>query len=162
MEQRRFAAIGQNLFLIVSKFINNQKLCQLLYYTDSDPLSLGKTLIDGKTLINKNILIVPKIPDTTLEKNNFIIITFGDTSLNPRNKEFKISDIRINIICPFDEWVINNNSLRPFLIMQEVDIELNEQRIAGIGNLTFSGSSPLIVSSEMGGYNMRFTCNEFN
>ena len=60
MEQRRFAVMGQNLFIILFKLLKNQNLCRLLYYTDRDPLSSQKADVDGHSLINKNLLAIPK------------------------------------------------------------------------------------------------------
>jgi hypothetical protein len=37
--QRRFAVMGENLFRIANKLVNNQTLCRLLKYQDMDPLN---------------------------------------------------------------------------------------------------------------------------
>lgn len=162
MEQRRFAVMGQNLFIILFKLLKNQNLCKLLYYTDRDPLSSQKADVDGHSLINKNLLVIPKQPDDLLTKENFVIVSFDSFYINPINKEFKIGAIQLSIVCPFDEWVLDTNSLRPYLIMQEIDKELNGQKINGIGTLNFIGASRLAYSPQLGGFTMEYQNNEFN
>lgn len=162
MEQRRFALMGQNLFLVTAKFMRNQNICRLLHYTDRDPLAITKANVNGIELINKNILVVPKPPDDLLTKESFLIVSLDSIYINPTNKEFKVGSIQITILCPFEEWLLDTNSLRPYLLMQEVDIELNEQKIKGIGNLTFVGASQLAFSPQLGGFTMEYKNNEFN
>ena len=162
MEQRRFATMGQNLYIITAKIVRNQNLCRLLYYTDRDPLAIGKSNINGVDLIGKNILVVPKPLDSLLTKENYIIAGFDSFYIHPSNKEFKVGSIQITIMCPFEEWELDNNSLRPYLIMEEIDKELNGQKINGIGTLTFSGASQLAFSPQLGGYIMEYKNNEFN
>lgn len=162
MEQRRFALMGQNLFIILSKFIRNQTICKLLYYTDKNPLSTDKADIDGLTLIHKNLLVVPKIPDDLKTKENFIVVTFKSFHTNPSNKEFKVGKIQVAVVCPFEEWVLDTNSLRPYLLMQEIDKELNEQKINGIGTLNFINAQQLTLSPQLGGFSMEYQNNDFN
>lgn len=162
MEQRRFAVMGQNLFLIVSKLMRNQNLCKLLYYTDVTPLAPDKAMVNGIDLLHKNILIVPKPPDQLLTKENFVLVIFRDFYLNSENTEFKVDSVIVDVICPFDEWVISENSLRPYLLMQEIDKELNTQKFAGVGTLTFSNAVQLTISPQLGGYSMEYQCNAFN
>lgn len=162
MEQRRFATMGQNLYIITSKLVRNQNFCRLLYYTDRDPLNISKTNVNGVDLVSKNILVVPKPLDSLLTKENYVIIGFDSFYINPSNKEFKVGSIQITIMCPFEEWELDNNSLRPFLLMEEIDKELNEQKINGIGTLTFGGASQLAFSPQLGGFIMEYKNNEFN
>lgn len=161
-DQRRFSVLGRNLHIIVSKLATNQNLCRLLHYTDKTPLDPDKPDVDGIKLINKNIRLVPKLPDELETKENFILVTFGNFTTNPVNNEFKSFTVRINIICPFDEWLLDGVAMRPYLLMSEVDEELNQQRIAGIGRLVFNGGYQLVVSPELAGYSLEYLANEFN
>ena len=62
--QRRFAVMGDNTFKIANKLMSNQDLCRLLKYQVRDPLNKEKYPdVDGAELINRQILIVPKIFD---------------------------------------------------------------------------------------------------
>ena len=167
--QRRFAVMGENTFLIANKLMQNQKICRLLKYPTKDPFKekdpiTGKDQpnVDGLELINKQILIVPKVFDDSTEKMSYIISVFDDFSVNILNPEFKYSTIRFDIACPYDEWILNARSLRPYLIMEEIDKMFNQTKLKGIGNLQFLHANNLTLSPWIGGYSMKYRINEFN
>ena len=167
--QRRFAVMGENTFKIASKLINNKKIPRLLKYQTRNPLLptdpiTGKEQpnIDGVDLLHKQILIVPKVFDDSTEKMSYVIAVFHSFVVNQLNTEFKVSTIRFDIACPYDEWVLNGQTLRPYLIMQEIDNEFNEQKMAGIGTLQFYRADPLVLTPYIGGYSMYYKINEFN
>ena len=165
--QRRFSVMGENTFLIANKIMKNQRICRLLKYQTKDPFAEeinGKSQpdVDGVDLINKQILITPKIYDDSTEKMSYITAIFDDFVVNQLNPEFKVSTVRFDIACPYDEWILNNQSLRPYLIMQEIDIMFNQGKLKGIGNLQFYRADNLALSPWIGGYSMRYKINEFN
>lgn len=162
MSQRRFAVMGENIFRIATKIMKDQTLCRLLHYTDRTPLSKEKPDVNGVDLLHKNILVVPKLPDEVETKENYIVVLFDNFIANGSNPDFKIATVRFNIICPFDEWLIEESSLRPYLMMQRIDELFNEEKIAGIGNLKFSNAEELIISPQLAGYNMEYVVDEFN
>lgn len=161
--QRRFSVMGMNTFKIANKLMQNQKICRLLKYQVRDPFDKDKYPdVDGADLINKQILIVPKIYDDSTEKMSYVTAIFDDFYVNSLNPEFKTSTVRFDIVCPYDEWLLNDRSLRPYLIMQEIDIMFNESKLAGIGTLQFHRADNLALSPWIGGYSMRYKINEFN
>ena len=160
--QRRFAVMGDNTFKIANKLMSNQRLCRLLKYQVRDPFNKEKPDIDGADLINKQILIVPKIFDDTTEKMSYVTALFSNFVVNHINPEYKISTIRFDIACPYEEWLLDDHSLRPYLIMQEIDQMFNEAKMAGIGTLQFYRADALTLSPWIGGYSMVYQINEFN
>lgn len=167
--QRRFSVMGTNAFKIANKIMQNQRICRLLKYQTKDPFMeidpvTGKPQpdVDGAELINKQILIVPKIYDDSTEKMSYITAIFDSFVVNVINPEFKVSTVRFDIACPYDEWILNEKSLRPYLIMQEIDAMFNESQLAGIGTLQFYRADDLTLSPWIGGYSMRYKINEFN
>lgn len=160
--QRRLAVMGTNTFIIANKLMQNQKVCRLLKYQVRDPFSEKYDNVDGTELINKQILIVPKIYDDSTEKMSYITAIFDDFVVNQINPEFKVSTLRFDIACPYDEWLLNERTLRPYLIMQEIDTMFNESKMAGIGTLQFWRADNLTLSPWIGGYSMRYKINEFN
>lgn len=167
--QRRFAVMGTNTFRIANKLMSNQRLCRLLKYPtrtpflETDPAtSKPQPDVRGEDLIHKQILIIPKIFDDSTEKMSYVTAIFDDFVVNQINPEFKISTVRFDIACPYDEWILNEQSLRPYLIMQEIDTMFNEAQMAGIGTLQFYRADPLTLSPYIGGYSMRYKINEFN
>lgn len=161
--QRRFSVMGDNTFRIANKLMNNQTICRLLKYQVRDPLNTEKYKdVDGTELINKQILIIPKIFDDSTEKMSYITAIFDDFVVNMLNPEFKTSTVRFDIACPYDEWLLDAHTLRPYLIMQEIDAMFNESKLAGIGTLQFHRADNLTLSPWIGGYSMRYKINEFN
>ena len=155
--------MGTNTFKIADKLMNNQRICRMLKYQVRDPFDEKKYPdVDGADLINKQILIVPKIYDDSTEKMSYITAIFDDFVVNMLNPEFKTSTVRFDIACPYDEWLLNDKSLRPYLIMQEIDAMFNESKLAGIGTLQFHRADNLTLSPQIGGYSMRYKINEFN
>lgn len=154
--------MGENIFQIAKMISRDQTICRLLHYTNKNPLSKEYPDIKGTDLLHQNILVVPKPPDSLLTKENFIVVLFDNFVLDRYNKDFKISTVRFNVICPFDEWLIEEESLRPYLLMQQIDNIFNEKKLSGIGNLKFENAEELIISPQLGGYNMEYSVHEFN
>jgi len=159
--QRRFSVMGENTFIIANKLMQNQRLCRLLKYPSKDPFKeidpiAGKSQpdVDGSDLINRQILIVPKVFDDSTEKMSYVISVFNDFSISVLNPDFKIATVRFDIACPYDEWLLNERSLRPYLIMEEIDKMFNQTKLKGIGNLQFHRADNLTLSPWLGGYSM--------
>ena len=161
--QRHFAVMGTNTFNIANKLMQNQRLCRLLKYQVRDPFDRTKFPdVDGVDLINKQILIIPKIFDDSTEKMSYVTAIFTSFSVNQFNPEFKHSTIRFDVACPYEEWPLDEESLRPYLIMQEIDTMFNGAKLAGIGTLQFTRADALTLTPWIGGYSMLYTINEFN
>lgn len=161
--QRRFTVMGDNAFKIADKIMLNQNICRLLKYQVRDPFNTDKYPdVDGTDLINKQILIVPKVYDDNTEKMSYITALFDHFNVNSLNPDFKNTCIRFDIACPYDEWLLNERSLRPYLLMQEIDTIFNESKLAGIGTLQFRQAVPLTLTPWIGGYSMYYYIDEFN
>ena len=93
---------------------------------------------------------------------SYITAIFDDYVVNSFNPEFKVCTVRFDIACPYDEWLLNEKTLRPYMIMQEIDAMFNEEKLAGIGTLQFHRADNLTLSPWIGGYSMRYKINEFN
>lgn len=161
--QRRFAVLGDNTFYIANRLMQNQRICRLLKYQVRDPFNKDKYPdVDGADLINKQILIIPKIFDDSTEKMSYITAIFTNYTVNQLNPDFKWANIRFDIACPYEEWLLDEASLRPYLLMQEVDNMFNGAKMSGIGTLQFVRAETLTLTGEIGGYSMLYSINEFN
>lgn len=161
--QRRFEVMGDNAFKIANKLMQNNKLCRLLKYQTRDPLDFEKHPdVDGVTLLNKQIMIIPKIWDESTEKASYVVALFDSFTTNIVNPDYKIDVISFDIACPYDEWVLNGRSLRPYLIMEEIDKMFNGAQMAGIGTLQFIRADRNVFTPQIGGYTMKYSINEFN
>ena len=162
MSQRNFAVMGENLFRVTEKLINNQTLCRLLKYQDPDALDETKhEKVNGVDLLHKQIVLIPKYPEDGIEYS-WVLVVFDNFIINPSNPDFKLARIRFDVVCPYTEWVINANNLRPYLIMEQIDKMFNQAKLSGLGNLQFTHSTPLVLSPQVGGYSMYYQINEFN
>lgn len=163
LTQRRFAVMGTNTFNIANKLMSNKRLCRLLKYQVRDPFDEEKYEdVDGITLLNKQIMIVPKIFDESTEKTSYVVALFSNFTTNVLNPDFKLSTVRFDVACPYDEWVLNDRSLRPYLMMQEIDDMFNQAQMAGIGTLQFVRAETIVLTPQIGGYSMLYQINEFN
>ena len=161
--QRRFAVMGTNTFNIANKLMQNQRLCRLLKYQVRDPFNKEKYQdVDGVTLLNKQIMIVPKIFDDSTEKTSYVVAIFSNFITNAMNPDFKLSTVRFDVACPYDEWVLDDKSLRPYVMMQEIDDMFNGAQMAGIGTLHFVRAESIVLTPQIGGYSMLYQINEFN
>ena len=87
--QRRFAVMGTNTFNIANKLMQNQRLCRLLKYSVRDPFDDKKYEdVDGIDLLNRQIMIVPKIFDESTEKTSYIVAIFSNFVTNIINPDF--------------------------------------------------------------------------
>ncbi len=156
-----FQVVGKNIILLANMLLNNQDICKLVYYTSNNPLA-EPDIVETDVLMNKNIRVVPKVPDELGEKGSFIVVLFNSFEVNEINEKTLVTEIAFDVICPLNEWMINAESLRPFLIMGEINNMLNGLQIKGIGKLRFIGAERIAVSPVYGGYRMTFLNDEFN
>lgn len=145
-----FLSINKDMKLLVDKIMANERLCKLLYYTDSEALNKPKLTDEQKiSLFNKQIRLVPKLyVDTPVL--NYIIISF-DNFIESDNPEFRDNIIEFDIICHFDQWQLKDFDLRPYRIAAELDTMLNKQRLTGIGLVEFYGAKEILLTDEFAG-----------
>ena len=145
-----FLSINKDMKLLVDKIMANERLCKLLYYTDSEALNKPKLTDEQKiSLFNKQIRLVPKlyVDNPVL---NYIIISF-DNFIESDNPEFRDNIIEFDIICHFDQWQLKDFDLRPYRIAAELDTMLNKQRLTGIGLIEFYGAKEILLTDEFAG-----------
>lgn len=155
---------GRNLIKIGKRLINNQNLLMLLINTDKDPLNKEKhpNEINGVSVLNKNILFVPLLkPDKQDTTSKVAIFTDGGT-INGLNSDNENLSLVINVYCPFIEWAITGDNLRPFAIMSEIRQSLQDRRINGLGEIKYLGFDLNGLTEEMSCYSMRFAINAFS
>lgn len=155
---------GKNLIKISKKLIQNQDLLKLLVNTDLDPLDKDKhpEYIDGLTLMNKNIRIVPLLKADDQTTSSKLVLLFDEGEINNSNSDNENVSLMINVYCPFEEWLIAGDQLRPFAIMSEIRKSIQDKRINGLGEIKYLGFSVSTLTEEMGCYTMRFFINAFS
>ena len=98
MGVRNCRDIGENLQKIITRLMSNDKLVNLLYYSDKDPLSQPFLTDEQKKeeIFNKLIKIIPRVGPKEDAKSLVSIRVVRGTRLNS-NKEFK-NVLIINVI----------------------------------------------------------------
>ena len=155
-QETTFLTAQKDLFKIVQKFINNEKLKKLLFYPVKDALD-RKDLTSEETLglLHKNIRVIPKL-QVNEDVQSYIIIGFDGFTTNTKNPEYRDNIITFDVICHFDSWVMENYQLRPYLIMGEIDGMLNKSKLNGIGTVEFISANQLLLSSDLAGFSLTY------
>lgn len=157
MAVRKLQEMGENLQTIVKRLTANQNLLKLLYYTDKDPLNnqdLNEETIKTK-VFNKLIKIVPKLDpkETATSIISFRVVRGRKTSING---EFNNITINFEVFVPLTQWIIKDISLRPFLIMSEIEKSLDGKTINGLGKMECMGFDINFLTTEISCYEMTF------
>ena len=160
MGVRNRRELGDNLFIIANRLLQNQRLCQLLLNTDKNPFDTP--IEDTASILHKNILIVPKVDARDFKNDSKIAIYYPSGNLDGDNYEFKNITLNIMVYVPLDNWIINDITLRPFAIMSEIEESLKNKRMNGIGLLKYEGFEISTLTDEMSGYTMEFSIDVFD
>lgn len=159
MGVRNCRDIGENLQKIVTRLMANDKLVNLLFYTDKDPLSRNP-LSEGEKkdlIFEKLIKIVPRLGAEEKELATSIIsIRVVRGRQNSENSEFKDMIIEIETFVPLTQWIIKDSNLRPFAIMGEIQESLNGKTINGLGKMVGGDFDLNFLSEEMSCYVQMF------
>ncbi len=154
---------GKNLVKIGKRLIENQNLLSLLINTDLDPLNPDKHVpIDGLTLLNKNIKFIPLLSSEEQSVTSKVVLYFDTAEVNEVNLDNENVSLLVNVYCPFSEWLIAGDSLRPFAIMSEIRKSIQDRKINGLGEIKYLGFDLSSLTEEMGCYTMRFMINAFS
>ena len=163
MAVRKLQEMGENLQLIVKRLLANQTLLKLLYYTDKDPLSqpdLTKDIIKEE-VFEKLVKIVPRLTPRETAKS---VIAFRVVKGNktPTNDEFQNIAINFEIFVPLTQWILKSDSLRPFLIMSEIEKSLDGKIVNGLGKMSTGGFEINFLTDEMSCYEMYFNITTYD
>ena len=155
--------LGLNLLKVAKKLTQNEDLAMLLENTDLDPLNRDKhpEPVDGLKLLNNLIRVVPLVTSEEQNTKSKVVVLFsgGNVTTNSDNENIELT---IAIYCPFKEWLIAGDTIRPFAIMSEIRKSLQDKRINGLGEIIYQGFDLSTLTEEMGAYIMRFRINAFS
>ena len=163
MSIRNCGELGLSLQKIVSRLLENDRLVNLLYYEDSDPLNQPLLTKEQKQklIFDKLIKIVPK-PSTNIDSKSQIIIYILAGAKNPKNKEFRDVTICISSFVPLSNWIIKDTNLRPFAILGEIQASLDNKTINGLGRLSGGDFELNMLTEETSGYKQLFNLVEYD
>lgn len=163
MSVRNCAELGENLQKIVRALMANDELVNLLYYTDKDPFSQPNlnTQQKNEEVFNKLIKIIPKVTSEETVKS-IISLTIESGTQDSENKEFKNISLKIESFCPFTQWVIKSDNLRPFLILGNIQKSLNGLTINGLGKLKGGDFELSFLTDEISSYTQVFEITTYD
>ena len=153
---------GLNLIKIAKKLLENQNLMKLLVNTDKDPLNHPNITNPLKEIFNHYIKVVPLLLEEDMSTKSKIVIFFEEGQPDMGNKDHESIVLLINIYCPFKEWLITGDNLRPFALMSEVRKSLQDKRLNGLGEIQYHSFDLATLTEEMGCYSLRFTIHDFS
>lgn len=155
-----FRSIEKVLERIVKLCLENENLKRLLYYTVPSALAMKEVTQEQMLpLMGKSIRIVPKL---TVENdiNPYIVIAAERVTPNESQTTFKKIVISIDIICNFDNWVLDDFRLRPWAIAGELDAMLNSSFLAK-RDLKFIDGKQLVLNEHLGGCTLKYMMETF-
>lgn len=157
MAVRNCAEIGENLQKIVTRLMANDKLVNLLYYTDKDPLNQPHLTDEEKKtkIFEKLIKIVPVVEPRDDEKSVIAIRVTGGNKIGT-NTEFRNVKISVEVFVPMTTWIFKDTNLRPFAILGEIQTSLQGKKINGLGQIEGGDFDLSFLTKEMGCYEQSF------
>lgn len=157
MGVRNCKEIGENLQKIVRRLMANDKLVNLLYYSDKDPLSQPYLTEEQKKkeVYEKLIKIIPRVgPKETAQ--SIIALRVVNGSKIGANTEFRNIKISIEVFVPLTQWIIKDTNLRPFAILGEIEESLEGKTVNGLGKMEGGDFELNFLTEEIGAYEQSF------
>lgn len=150
-----FMAIPKDLTSIAQRFIENDNLCKLLFYTCKDVYEKDILTSEQKEELLKKeyIQILPRVQlneDNRIQ--NYIVLNFDQFAANASNNMYFDGLFTVDVLCHIDNWKINNKfgdlELRPYSIAQIIMEICDTQKFSGIGTMQFYTAKQTILASD--------------
>ena len=163
MAIRNSKEIGENLQKIVKRLMANDKLVNLLYYTDKDPLNQPYLTAQQKQeeVFEKLIKIIPNVGSKETA-HSLITIRVVSSNKISANTEFRNIKINIEVLVPLTQWKIKDTNLRPFAILGEIEESLNDKVINGLGKMKGGDFSLNYFTEEISDYEQTFWITSYD
>lgn len=162
MSVRNYEELGLNLQKIVSRLMANDRLVNLLYYSDKDPLNSPYLTKEQKQeeIFDKLIKIVPRVGPKEDAKSLISLRVVRGSRLSA-NSEFRTIKIAIEVFVPLTQWYIKDSNLRPFAILGEIEKSLDGKIINGLGKMRGGDFDLNYLTEEIGAYEQTFWITEY-
>ena len=157
MGVRNCREVGENLQKIVRRLMANDRLVNLLYYSDKDPLNQPYLTEEQKRteVYEKLIKIIPRVgPKETAQ--SIIAIRVVNGHKDSSNSEFRNIKISIEVFVPLTQWIIKDSNLRPFAILGEIEESLEGKTVNGLGKMEGGDFDLNFLTEEIGAYEQNF------
>lgn len=143
----KFKHIENNLIKLLEIFLGNENLKKYLYYLTDDPLAEANVTAN---LLNDYIVLTPFDEEIlSAEKvTMFINPIEGDYTRHP------LSNIifMIDVVIPHNKWLLSGTGkIRAFRIADEIAKDIDQQKVAGIGDVIVSKHKIFKLNKEFSG-----------
>lgn len=163
MGVRNCREVGENLQKIVRRLMANDRLVNLLYYSDKDPLNQPYLTEEQKRteVYEKLIKIIPRVgPKETAQ--SIIAIRVVNGHKDSSNSEFRNIKISIEVFVPLTQWIIKDSNLRPFAILGEIEESLEGKKVNGLGKMKGGDFDLNFLTEEIGAYEQNFWITSYD
>lgn len=151
-----FFTVDKDLSIIIDYMLKDETLKKLLWYTTKDALRKPKlTEEESASLLGDYIKITPKMK-VDEEVLNYIVISFDAYTTNKTNPQFRDNAIIFDIVCHYDQWQLENFSLRPFRIAAQIDTILKKVKLTNMGQLEFAAGNQVVMNGEFAGFTLMY------
>ena len=149
---------------MAKRLCKNENLVMLLNNTDLDPLNkqTHPEKVDGLDFFNTLIRTTPLMTADEQTTKSKLVLLYTNSNISSLNSDNENLIFIVEVLCPFKEWNIVGDDLRPFAIMAEVRKSLQDKKINGLGEIKYEGFTLSTLTGEMGSYTMRFRINAFS
>lgn len=157
MAIRNSREIGENLQKIVTRLMANDRLVNLLYYSDKDPYSQPKLTDEQKKefIFEKLIKLTPRVGPKE-DAKSIVSLRVVNASKLGSNSEFRNVVIHIEVFVPLTQWFFKDTNLRPFAILGEIQDSLEGKTINGLGKIQGGDFHLNFITDEISCYEQVF------
>lgn len=116
--------------------------------------------IKKKEIYEKLIKVVPRVGPKEFD-NSVVVVRVARGSKNPNNNQFRDLSIYVESFVPLTQWLINDENLRPFLIMGEIQKSLDGKRMNQIGKMIGGDFELQVLTEEVSCYEQEFAITTY-
>lgn len=163
MPIRNSREIGENLQKIVTRLMANDKLVNLLYYSDKDPYSQPVLTEEQKRelIFDKLIKLTPRVGPKE-DAKSLISLRVVNASKLGSNTEFRNVTIHVEVFVPLTQWFFKDTNLRPFAILGEIQETLEGKTVNGLGKIQGGDFSLNFITDEISCYEQTFQITTYD
>lgn len=157
MGVRNCRELGENLQKIMKRLIANDRLVNLLYYTNKDPFDSPVLSEEQKTNeIFENLIKVVPLVKPREDAKSVVALRIVRGNKDNSNTEFRNIQISVEVFVPMTQWFIKDTNLRPFAILGEIEESLQGKTINGLGRIEGGDFELSFLTEEIACYEQTF------
>lgn len=125
-----------------------------------DRVKVEWSRIKKKEIYEKLIKVVPRVGPKEFD-NSVVVVRVARGSKNPNNNQFRNLSIYVESFVPLTQWLVNDENLRPFLIMGEIQKSLDGKRMNQIGKMIGGDFELQVLTEEVSCYEQEFAITTY-